>query len=363
MIITSARAGWLTRTGVAAALAAGLTAGTAGTAAPAATSAQAPFRPAASHTLRITTPGRGSATATGPLGRQDASFAYYPPQEELVLFGGNNTSTVFGDTWIRRGTSWFEQHPSRSPSARTGAAVAFDAASNQLMLFGGSSKPGSGFDNETWVWTGHSWQQLHPATSPPARASADLIYDPEMQQMLLFGGYDGSYLNDTWTWNGFNWVQLHPATSPSPRDGAALVLNSASLADVLLYGGFSVKTGHLADTWSWDGTTWTQLHPATSPGRTSIAWQAADDTSQNQVLLFGGVPNHGPIRNSTWTWTGTTWAPLTPASSPPGRAGGSMTYNTLSRQISLFGGFTNPAGTHYPTTTWKWNGSTWSNAH
>jgi len=347
---------------VAAALAAGLTAGTA---TPAATSAQAAFRPAPSHTARIATPGRGNAAATGPHGRKDASFAYYPPQEELVLFGGNNTSTVLGDTWIRRGTSWLEQHPSQSPSARTGAAVVFDAATSQLMLFGGSSQPGSGggFNNETWIWTGHTWRQLHPVTSPAARANAGLVYDPDMQQVLLFGGYDGSYLNDTWTWNGSNWVQVHPATSPSPRDGAALVLNSASLADVLLYGGFSASTGRLADTWSWDGTTWTRLFPAASPGRVSIAWQTADDTSQNQVLLFGGEPNHGPIRDGTWTWTGTTWAPLTPASSPPGRAGGSMTYDTLSRQVVLFGGVTNRAETHYPATMWKWNGSTWSNAH
>lgn len=35
-------------------------------------------------------------------------------------------------------------------------------------------------------------------------------------QLILFGGgaQNAVYFNDTWTWNGSNWVQLHPATSP-----------------------------------------------------------------------------------------------------------------------------------------------------
>jgi hypothetical protein len=34
----------------------------------------------------------------------------------------------------------------------------------------------------------------------------------------------------------------------------------------IMFGGFSSDTGRLGDTWSWNGTTWTRLHPAANPG-------------------------------------------------------------------------------------------------
>ena len=36
-----------------------------------------------------------------------------------------------------------------------------------------------------------------------------------------------------------------------------------------------------------------------------------------------------------------------------------MTYDTATRQIALFGGYTNAAATVYPTTMWTWNGRNW----
>jgi hypothetical protein len=278
------------------------------------------------------------------------------------LFGGYD-GTVLGDTWTRRGGTWTQQHPASAPSARTGAAIVYDAATHQLLLFGGSSRAffGGTFFGGTWVWTGTTWRRLHPAASPPGRHNGDLVYDAARREVILFGGYDGSYLGDTWAWNGTTWTQLHPATSPSPRDSDSLAYDAASQA-AILYGGYG-DTGRLSDTWSWNGTTWTQLTPATSPGVITTAWQAAYDAASQQVVLFGGDPGGGqqPL-DGTWAWTGTTWTQLTPALSPPGRVYGSMTYNSTSQRIILFGGSTNGAETTFPATTWTWDGSTWSQA-
>jgi len=186
-----------------------------------------------------------------------------------------------------------------------------------------------------------------------------MIYDAASRDVILFGGYDGTYLGDTWSWNGTTWTQLHPGTAPSPRDGDTFVYDPATKT-AILYGGYSTATGRLGDTWSWDGTTWTQLHPATSLGLVSPSRQAAYDTASKQLLLFGGQAQTGPpAANGTWTWTGTTWTRLHPATSPPGRAAGAMTYNSATRQIVMFGGVTNPGLATYPTPTWTWNGSTW----
>jgi hypothetical protein len=292
---------------------------------------------------------------TRPQGREWESLAYDPAHRELVLFGGNTFQTVFGDTWVRKSGAWTQQHPARSPSARTGAAMVYDAATGQLLLFGGSARPftGGGFDAQTWVWNGTTWRRLHPATSPPARHNADMIYDAATHDVILFGGYNGAYLGDTWAWDGTTWTRLTPATSPSPRDSESLVYDPASQA-AIMFGGFSTSTGRLSDTWSWDGTTWTQLSPAASPGVVTFAWQAAYDAASGQLLLLGGDPGSGSPLNGTWDWTGTTWTQLT---SGPARAYGSMTYNTSTQRIELFGGAGPAAG--FGDSIWTWDGSIW----
>jgi hypothetical protein len=87
-------------------------------------------------------------------------------------------------------------------------AMAYDAATNQLLLFGGGTShtpTALGYHGDTWVWDGSNWTQLHPVTSPPARQNPDMVYDAARQQIVLYGGYDGQYLSDTWTWNGTTW--------------------------------------------------------------------------------------------------------------------------------------------------------------
>jgi hypothetical protein len=184
--------------------------------------------------------------------------AYDPPRHELVLFGGDNGSTVFGETWTRKNGTWTLQHPARSPSPRTGAAMVYDAATRQLLLFGGSRMIGTagGFYGDTWSWTGCTWRILHPATSPPARHNADMIYDAATHNVVLFGGYDGQYLGDTWTWNGTTWTQLAPVTSPQGRGVGSMTYNSAAQQIVLFGGQGPLQNTYPAMTWEWNGTTW-----------------------------------------------------------------------------------------------------------
>jgi hypothetical protein len=57
----------------------------------------------------------------------------------------------------------------------------------------------------------HTWKQLSPATRPPACVGASMAYDPATGQLILFGGAINSgrkLFGDTWTWNGTTWSQL-----------------------------------------------------------------------------------------------------------------------------------------------------------
>jgi hypothetical protein len=150
-------------------------------------------------------------SGTSPTPRIGAAMVYDPATKDVVLFGGYDGSSVLGDTWVWNGSTWSKLTPSAAPSARESAAMVFDQASGQLLLFGGivpvANAP-STFFNDTWVWTGATWQQLQPASSPPARGFASIAYDATSKNVVLFGGASqGSYLGDTWTWDGSTWAE------------------------------------------------------------------------------------------------------------------------------------------------------------
>ncbi len=76
---------------------------------------------------------------------------------------------------------------------------------------------------------------------------------------VLFGGYPGP-ITDTETWDGIAWNAV-AGTQPKARTGHEM----ATLGDrVVLYGGCVPSTSMVAGTtfsvtWTWDGTTWTQV--------------------------------------------------------------------------------------------------------
>jgi hypothetical protein len=95
-----------------------------------------------------------------------------------------------------------------------------------------------------------TWNQVNPPTGPAGRSGAVIAYDSATSQLVLFGGLDNNfnYLNDTWFWTGTTWSQQSPATSPSTRAGAAMAYDSAT-SQLVLFGGYSLSDGDLNDTW------------------------------------------------------------------------------------------------------------------
>ncbi len=82
--------------------------------------------------------------------------------------------------------------------------MAYDAAASDIVLFGGAgavSPYRSGYLRDTWTWDGTTWTQQAPATHPSAREQASMAYDAATGQVVLFGG-NGHFLDfdGTWTW-------------------------------------------------------------------------------------------------------------------------------------------------------------------
>jgi len=83
-----------------------------------------------------------------------------------------------------------------------------------------------------------------------------MAYDAARQRTVLFGGSRtgfGSHLADTWEWNGKNWVQIKPATSPPARWLHGMAYDSARGRTVMFGGIFHQSPTKFADTWEYIG--------------------------------------------------------------------------------------------------------------
>jgi hypothetical protein len=323
----------------------------------------------ASVTLVTTGPALAQEASAQPVppGREWPSFAYDAARHELVLFGGDNLGSTdasggFRGTWTRIGTRWTKRDPAHSPSGRTGAAMAYDAATRQLLLFGGSS-PGGGVDAQTWLWTGNDWRRLYTPVAPHARADANLLYDAARRELIMFGGYQGrnsfpysdqTYFHDTWAWTGHGWRRMYPKTVPAGEVAGASMVYDTATRTVILFGVYSPAT-HATEMWAWNGVTWRMLR-SRSPFAANFARQAAYDPASRQLLAFGG--NQYPPPDWLWVWAAGRWHRLRPSSSPRGRQSGSMIYDSATRQVVLFGGGGSRPGL-YPDSTWTWNNGNW----
>lgn len=302
------------------------------------------------------------APAASPAARSSASMTYDASSGTVILFGGTIAGPCcLNDTWSWNGSAWTQllaNGASGSPSARYEASMAYDATTSTVLLFGGCCDATGSYNNDTWGWTGSAWSQLvSPGctnacpNSPALRLGASMAYDAATNTVLLFGGGDDSgLLDDTWSWDGSTWTQLTPATSPTARYGPSMAYDAAT-GTVLLFSGENGGTVY-NDTWSWGGSTWTQLVPTTSPPARYSASMVYDQAA-GAIVLFGGVSTtsvFSPL-SDTWSWNGMTWSQLSPPTQPPARKEGSMAYNEATTTVLLFGGYGNGA----LGDTWSWS--------
>jgi hypothetical protein len=147
------------------------------------------------------------------------------------------------------------------------------------------------------------WTQKLPARSPPGRHGQAMAYDSAHGQVVLFGGLgadNNTVLSDTWTWDGSNWTQRSPVNSPPARNFHAMAYDSLHQQIVLFGGSTSSYYSLLSDTWVWDGSNWAQKFPANSP-QARFNQAMAYDGAHGQVVLFGGCCRD-PLSDTQDTW-------------------------------------------------------------
>lgn len=273
--------------------------------------------------------------APGPWGAGTevaASVAYDPATGQLLMFGGSVGGVGQKETSLWTGSRWTLLSPADSPSARLDATMAYDPVTSQLLLFGGWD--GGWPYDDTWIWTGTNWEQQSPETSPPARLLAVMSFDTSTSQLILFGGSTlSTNLGDTWIWTGMNWVQDHPSVSPSARQAASM--GESRDGQLVLFGGNN-NYGFFDDTWTWNGAEWQRRHPSTSPSA-RVSATVAYDSSDGQLVLFGGGRAGGGAYADTWVWTDSNWAQQHPALSPPATGATALVYDPVTNVLVLEG--------------------------
>src|SRR5258708_38528351 len=93
----------------------------------------------------------------------------------LAAFGVPGVSQSVALANSSSGLNWTKRAPATSPPARWRAPMAYDAATVNVVLFGGIGK--TGLLGGTGTWNGSTWTKQAPATRPPAREGAPLAYD------------------------------------------------------------------------------------------------------------------------------------------------------------------------------------------
>ncbi len=269
-----------------------------------------------------------------PSPREGAMMADDPADGDVVLFGGtysvlcsngsNGTTPsrpagadcslfpgpyfyqfYLNDTWTYRGGTWTRVHPALSPPGRSDGMMAYDAADEDVVLFGGLDGQGMYLTlGDTWAFSDGAWTDLtsNLTTSPSPRGLGGMAWDASDDALLLFGGveyvttppWNASFpldvlLDDTWLFQDGVWTNVSGNLTSAPTLSDAFEMASGPNGSVLFFGGATV-IGGFAETWLFHDRRWWDLVPALSTAPPDLEMgMAAFDPASDQTLLFGGL--------------------------------------------------------------------------
>jgi hypothetical protein len=205
-----------------------------------------------------------------------------------------------------------------------------------------------------------TWTLLTPATAPGPRRTGGVAWDPIGQRTILHGGLTSGPTasnNETWSFDGASWTQLSPATTPPNRWGHLLVTDTRRNRIVMFGGRSPSLTANANDTWEWNGSDWQLMTPAASPS-TRAFYGAAFDARRGRTVIVGAQSTF--VGSETWEYDGTTWQQAVTATTLVSRESPSLCYDAGRGVIVLFGGYyAMSPGTMFGE-TWEYDGVDWT---
>ncbi len=242
-----------------------------------------------------------------PSARFGHQLVFDSARSVAVLYGGLASAISIpppnSDTWEWDGTDWIAVATVANAGPRYQYGACFDSFRNRTVIYGGASTQLlSPPNSQTWEYQGTTWTLITTVGNPGPRNRPAMCFHPGLGKAVLFGGSNGStFTNSTWTYDGATWSQLTiVGSTPPARSSASLVYDPARNLCVLMGGQDNV--GVRDDTWTFDGATWTS-QPVTTQAARDHAMAFLPTT--NQVVRFGGfVAAPNALSNQTWELSG-----------------------------------------------------------
>ncbi len=296
-----------------------------------------------------------------PPARSFSSMVADTVHGQMVVFGGWNTGMiggqVFNDAWAfdSEYEGWRIIEPSGPvPAARIDPAAIFNAAGNEMLIFGGRDEDYNYF-NDLWSLSltpgSEAWTQLNPSgTLPSPRLGAKAVVDPVNNRMIMFGGTTStSGFDETWALDlsTYTWSLLEPSGTIPPARQAHCAIYDPSGHRMIIYAGSNWGAPVMNDVWSLDLTygseAWQQLFPGgQQPGARTQHFGIYDQCNNDLVTGFGyDYPGYIVHYDDVWILelTSMTWERIIPqTTTPEARRGSCAAYDPNEHRVIIFGG-------------------------
>jgi hypothetical protein len=230
---------------------------------------------------------RTNPAAEPPTFRYWYDLAYDSQSDRIIRFGRNGEGIQLDDTWAYDydANTWTEMAPAASPKGRWGHAVAYDAQSDRVILWGASEAGRTPMSKEekATVWgydyESNTWTAIGSTGGPSYRGFHTMVYHPGTDRIILFGGHslrDVNFSDETWAYdyNSNTWTQLDSTTHPSGRRFHSMVYDEAA-GKMVLFGGIAgtwLKEEINDELWIFDPVTqeWEEMTPEASTKAQSV---------------------------------------------------------------------------------------------
>lgn len=267
--------------------------------------------------------------------RERFVFVSDPQQGVIWLFSGQTGSA---DLWKYQYGRWTRVTAEGAPASCSFAQGTWDSDRNRLVVYCGDTSDIHEFDGTKWT------SATTVSDRPPERRLNSFVYDPTLRKTVLYGGYEffaRNYSRETWTWDGTRWSEID-GKHPGYRAMAATFYDP-NQRKVILYGGIGRKSkeGSLtrfADTWAFNGRDWVEVQNASSPSARYNTLVGLDPTT-GLTHMFGGKNEVEQFTSEHFVWNGTAWTQATRANAPSPRQAGGLAWDPSTGALTLYGGF------------------------
>lgn len=275
-----------------------------------------------------------------------------------ALWGFNPTNGAWTELWVSDSPNTLcpGDSASRPNHRHTYDQITYDTFRNQTYITSGSC--GGALDYDMYAFTNKgtaasgAWTQFSNAsTNPNNRQEGAMVYMPNVDRVLLYGGFsNSSTMSDTWEFNPATntWTQICSSCLPGLRHGHIMAYDPPSGKVILFGGSRSFLGANIASTMIYDpnapvASRWSAANP-TSEAPAAIYACYGYDKQRSRLLMY---PATGPIYS--YTSASNTWTSFNIPGGPDPNGGGQGTQTSYcgydyDHDYFMFFGYPGPNG-------------------